>query len=654
MDKPTQLLITFDDRFIDRYAGPLVVDTKVALVELVANAWDAGATEVRIDWPDVDADRCFTIADNGHGMTEPEFRTRFCALDYDRVNAQGVEVSFPLGVNLRRQAFGRNGKGRLAGFRFSDPFEVLTSSSGEQCRFHVSRGSGTSPLDVSLISKVPSSELGTTIRATATTATSMSSQDARETIGLRFLADPTFRVWVDNQQVDFSDVPEDFSSEVQIPFEGIGSVKILLFDAQETDRTTKQHGVAWRVQKRLVGGITWSGSDEERILDGRTKLAKRLTFIVFADLLHETVLPDWSGFDVQHPIWIRVNTAVQAEITRQLRDMTSEERTEIRQEVQSAHRVSVMQLGPVGRHRWASFVDEAIASCTSITPRQLVQLSGILAKLELAESKYGILERLHDLPIGDLDDLNEILEGWSVRAAKEVLDELEWRLRLIHELRERIRDTTTLEVQELQPLMERCLWMFGPEYDVIDYTSNQGMTQVISLITGNSMVKGSRRRPDFVITPEGTAGFYSYPRYDDTTGQPIDGVGRLVIVELKKPGLAIGSTQKEQPWKYVKELYEKGALKKGRDPVQAWILGTSIASNEEDAVVKAERTVHLVPMTYETLLTRAHARTFQLHDRIHSAPFLQAALHPIATEEEQQPTLDLRRQPAKNQRHHVA
>jgi hypothetical protein len=43
--------VLFDDRFLDKYAGPIISDPAVAIVELVANAWDAYATQVDIVWP---------------------------------------------------------------------------------------------------------------------------------------------------------------------------------------------------------------------------------------------------------------------------------------------------------------------------------------------------------------------------------------------------------------------------------------------------------------------------------------------------------------------------------------------------------------------------------------------------------------------------
>lgn len=60
--------ITFGQKFLERHAGYIMSDPAIALVELVANCYDAGATRVNIQWPN-DYDGIFEIADNGVGMT---------------------------------------------------------------------------------------------------------------------------------------------------------------------------------------------------------------------------------------------------------------------------------------------------------------------------------------------------------------------------------------------------------------------------------------------------------------------------------------------------------------------------------------------------------------------------------------------------------
>jgi hypothetical protein len=51
--------VLFDERFLERHAGSIMSDTAVAIVELVANAWDAFATEVEITWPNRTDGVCF-------------------------------------------------------------------------------------------------------------------------------------------------------------------------------------------------------------------------------------------------------------------------------------------------------------------------------------------------------------------------------------------------------------------------------------------------------------------------------------------------------------------------------------------------------------------------------------------------------------------
>jgi hypothetical protein len=124
-------------------------------------------------------------------------------------------------------------------------------------------------------------------------------------------------------------------------------------------------------------------------------------------------------------------------------------------------------------------------------------------------------------------------------------------------------------VGDLQPLFERSLWVFWPEFESLEFTSNRGMTEVIRQTFGRKEM-GSRLRPDFVMLPDGSAGFYSRDSHD--LGHEVDGVALLVIAEIKKPGVVIGSRQKDQAWTYVKELTQRGHVTKATN-VTCFVLG---------------------------------------------------------------------------------
>jgi hypothetical protein len=358
------------------------------------------------------------------------------------------------------------------------------------------------------------------------------------------------------------------------------------------------------------------------LIDGRRVEAKRFTFIVEADLLHEAgaVKPDWSGFDEDNDTFKKVNEAVQSAITKRLLEVTKEKRTETAANVRRSYAQQVRQMSPIRREKWNLFVDKVAEECPSLTESELKSVSGVLANMEVANSQYGLLHKLHELSPDQIDDLHQILDDWTVGMAKIVLDEIQGRMRLIEELRLKTADDSTLEVQELQPLFRQGLWIFGPEFETIHYTSNGGMTSVIQDLFGRTDLKGSRNRPDFAVLPDGSVGLYSYPEYDAEGGEV--GPSKLVVVELKAPDVPIGDTEKGQCWKYIRELLQKGLLTE-RTRVQGFVLGRTINQVDREERTELGGRVRILPLSFDTVLQRADSRLLKLREKIKSAPFLQ-------------------------------
>lgn len=83
----------FETDFLIRTLGNLAHQPDIALTELIANAWDAGATEVEIFIPEKYGE-ILTIKDNGTGLTPDEFKNRWMKLGYNRLKYQGKKGSF--------------------------------------------------------------------------------------------------------------------------------------------------------------------------------------------------------------------------------------------------------------------------------------------------------------------------------------------------------------------------------------------------------------------------------------------------------------------------------------------------------------------------------------------------------------------------------
>ena len=125
----------FEVDYLVRTLGRIAHDPEIALTELVANAWDAGASLVDLTIPSV-AKGILVVKDDGHGMTTQQFRDRWMTLGYDRISHQGQIVEFPSErKDWRRKAYGRNGVGRHGLLCFADAYSVETWRDGKGAGF---------------------------------------------------------------------------------------------------------------------------------------------------------------------------------------------------------------------------------------------------------------------------------------------------------------------------------------------------------------------------------------------------------------------------------------------------------------------------------------------------------------------------------------
>ncbi len=595
---------------------------KTAIVELIANAWDAGAKRVDISWPIEDGGR-FEVEDNGHGMTPEQFDYRWRCLKYDRLAEQGSDVTIECcGITQTRRVFGRNGVGRYAGFCFGDSYFVETWRDGTAVSYRIDQNINP-PVVIKELQRKAKTGSGTRIYIDDSFNIRFSAEEVRAEIGTRFLSDPSFEVFVNSVKVNFSDIPNTQVEREEVEIPEIGVAELITIQTTETDRSTLQHGIAWHVNGRRVGDCNWNGHDKAWIVDGRKKAAKKFTFIIKADFLHGhgAVLKDWNGFDTQCSAFETVASVVYGKINQRLIETTASERAETLTRVKQENSDKLRQMSLRSTEIWLRFVEKSQVECPSIKEQDLIHLAGVLASLEASKSKFAIIERLGKLEPEKLEDLHLLLGEWTVDTAKTVLDELRNRMLLVNELQKKTSDTATDEVQELQPLFEQGLWIFGPEFETIEFTSNQTMTTVIRSLLGRSKIKGSKNRPDFVVIPDGSVGIYSYPEYCPETGSEM-GVKKLVIIELKKPGVRIGSAEKEQCWKYVKELHSKGLLSPHTE-VMCFPIGMQVDPLERSPRTEMDELVRIVPLTYSIVIERAKSRLLRLHDRVKNAPFLQ-------------------------------
>ncbi|MEZ4683542.1 MAG: ATP-binding protein [Caldilineaceae bacterium] len=110
------------------YIGPdLYSNVPAVISELIANAWDAGATLVRINI-DLSNDT-LTIEDDGRGMSLEDINTKYLRIGFKKRLTS--ETTFLI-HGKQRHVMGRKGIGKLAPFALADELEIHSSNGQEK------------------------------------------------------------------------------------------------------------------------------------------------------------------------------------------------------------------------------------------------------------------------------------------------------------------------------------------------------------------------------------------------------------------------------------------------------------------------------------------------------------------------------------------
>jgi hypothetical protein len=401
---------------------------------------------------------------------------------------------------------------------------------------------------------------------------------------------------------------------IDVDIDGIGTVLIHRLDPQKHERTLRLKGIAWWVNKRMVGEPSWDGLDAEgKYLDGRTSEAKRFSFVVEADFLKDEVKADWSGFHATARL-NSVKTAVHEAIVKELRGLLADDRRAVKKSAIIQNQTILKELPVVSQNLIGQFLEQVQDKCPSLKERDLARTVEVLAKLEQSRSGYDLLRQLASCAPEDLDTWNGLMEQWTASNAAIVLNELERRISLIQKLQELIHEKNTDEVHDLQPLFERGLWMFGPEYESVEFTSNRSMAFVVQEFFQKRGVATSQKRPDFVALPDASIGLYSSDEFADSGGE-VSAVRKVLIVELKKGGFCITQKELDQARDYAKELRTTGCAQ-ASTRIEGYVLGATI---EQGLDPLTSGNIDVKPFPYGTLLSRAHTRIFNLAKKIRSS-----------------------------------
>ncbi len=600
----------FEDDYLLRELGQVAHVPQVALTELVANAWDAGASKVELILP-AEIGGTLTITDDGHGMTPAQFKKRWMTLRYNREKHQGANVEFPSGRTARpRRAYGRNGVGRHGLLCFADEYEVRTWRDGALATFVVGTESGPSPF--ALRSETLGQQTGSGTRLSVQVARKLPDADEILTVlAARFVHDPEFEIRVNGAQRSFSEI-EGRVSEETLDLGNGHSATVIVIDSTRLNHSSVHQGVAFWVQRRLVGTPSWS-IGQVASFDGRTRFARRYKVIVDTQGYDADVEQDWTAFRSTDAVR-ELYRATAEHIGKVAQTLAAEIVEATSEDALTQNRAELATLGQGARLEVAEFTKIVAQEHPTISPDFLATAVKAVIHLEKTKSGTALLQKLSELPADDIDGLDRLLGEWTVKDALRVLDEIDSRISVIETIRRLADDPNTDELHTLHPLILRSRWLFGPEFESQEYCSNATLKTVANDLFKSTEAQfiNDRNRPDIVVLPDKTTwqmtGVESFDPADSTLTQ----MQHVLVIELKKGGFELTRKEVTQADNYVQDIRLSGAMS-GTPYICAWVVGQKIAAGvEKDKKLGNPEYGRVRAVTFGSLVDTANKRLLKL------------------------------------------
>lgn len=575
-----------------------------AIIEIISNSWDAGAEKVNITWPD-DTGKDAIIEDNGEGFTELEFRKIWPKISYNRLESKGNIIKFRRQREGERIAYGKYGKGRHAPFCFTDTYFVETWKNGYKSKFKITRDKSQG-FKIVLLESVPKEDSGTKIYFKINKEYREINEIKNE-IGARFLTDPSFKIILNNEIITLEDLKDHEVLNCKVNNE---TVQILKIKSGEKSRNTHFHGVTWIIGSRRIKTTAWKD-----ILDGRIPEAKNYAFVVYSEILKDELNEDMSDFnktETSNEIQDKIISCIRKSVT----EIMAYSRNEVKKEIILNNLVSFNEMSSSEQDEVGEFITNLQESRTAIKKVDLSAAAEIFINIQKSKNGSNFLYQLSKLNEEDIDGLTEILKNQSIKEARIILGLIHSRLNLIKELEDKTNDPTALELEQLQPLFEEGLWIFGPEYEAVEFTSNRSLSTVArTLLNKNGFnAKESRLRPDFVVLPDSTIGIHSCDKFNDD-GDSED-IEKILFIELKRGGHNIDTTERTQAENYINALIKGGAISK-TVKIDAYVLGTTVTC--EEVTVGEYKLIKIIPKQYHKIIKKAEKRLFNLRKKIEEA-----------------------------------
>ena len=616
-----ELEMKIDIRVLEHLGLKMYTSLPAVIAEYVANSWDAGATVVDINVPTdpISKKYAIIIQDNGFGMTTTEVQRKFLIVGRHRREDEDADEVV---VNGRtRSIIGRKGLGKIAGFGVAGWVEILTRKDGQSIEFRMDYDKMQAKLSEENKAETKTSYKPEILRWGPTkkrngTRVLLTRLKRKRAIGIESLRKslarhfsvigPDFIVRVNGKEIS----PDERKLDGQCEF-------VWRYDKEVIDKKRNLVVYGW------IGTMEDTISQEENrgvVVMARGKLVQTPT----------TFDVGGKGFTGQFGLAYLVGE-IQADFLDEEEDLISTGRRSVVWEMEPASSLRVW-LNDAIRDVCADWVEKRrkkkmkviaqmpvyserilnlpkrekriidgflgrMAGREDITNEAVTKVADFMASSVEYQTFLDFVESIEKAEVSKPEIIIEFFSEWEVLDAIEMVRLVEGRLEAITKVQEFV-DTQAKEVPTLHNFLVDNPWLLDPSWDYLDDEVTYRKL-ILKKFPESQDVPEENRRIDFLCLGYGNT---------------------LHVIELKKPGSAIGRKQLDQLEAYVDFVRTLlGSDPKSYQSVMGYIVGGHI-SDRANLIPKIERiAAHgMYVRTFFDLVTityRVHRRFIEILER---------------------------------------
>lgn len=510
--------------------GDSYSNSEQALKELVDNAWDAEATEVRVILPTILSDDPIIVEDNGSGMKAAEVRDEYLNIASPRWTRKGEKTP-----NKNRLVKGRRGVGKFAGLILASHMKLETTALGSTTRVEVDKElllrDAKDLEQVALpfaTEDVDTLSHGTRIILSRLNPNLNLPQPDRfkQILARDYGRETDFAIIVNGEKVFAFDVPgTTFECEVTLPN---GATAKATYTIADKPLPAKHSGVVLRQGGKTLGKAHLFG------LEGVDELSDRLRRRIVGEV---NVPPD--------TIELTAAGGNVIESDKSFGHLSGELQKQFQESLTQTHTKEVN----LAKGRWKQQMDRRLLSVPehrrSIIEQRMNRLIsrayqegekeeriGTLVDLVLDalehDEYWAICNELHETDRGDVMHLADALLEFGLCDLAFMGRQAKSRLDFLKSLERLARSPETLEKQ-MHKAIEKNLWIFGQQFSLM--ASNQQLNTIAKQCgVAIAPEKANTTRPDLLLSQ--------------------DAFKNRLLVEFKRPTYKVGRDDETQAKKY--------------------------------------------------------------------------------------------------------